>query len=171
MRNHSRHSRHLRHSPSLAPQHRHAHSSGRVPGVRGHPRGASPAQVRSAPRRYTRLEKKVIRTRQSARGRSEARNVPVTDWPYFSPAGPETGMSCRPSTRFDSIMTPMIMEEVSPDSNCRACISKVGVSDLLPPPLERLWNKNENVRCPPRPRSAGYAAFGCSRGCSQSVVR
>lgn len=43
---------------------------------------------------------------------------PVTDCPYFNPEGPETGISWRPSTILDSIITPMIMRDVSPDSSC-----------------------------------------------------
>lgn len=40
----------------------------------------------------------------------------VTDCPYLSPAGPMEGMSCRPSTRLDSSMVPMISEAVSEPS-------------------------------------------------------
>jgi hypothetical protein len=44
----------------------------------------------------------------------------VTDCPYFIPAGPVAGISCRPSTRLLSIITPMINELVSSDSSWRA---------------------------------------------------
>ena len=42
----------------------------------------------------------------------------VTDCPYFSPAGPKAGMSCRPSRRLDSSMTPMISPLVSGEESC-----------------------------------------------------
>ena len=42
----------------------------------------------------------------------------VTDCPYLRPDGPDDGMSWRPSTRFDSIMTPMMYWAVSPDWSC-----------------------------------------------------
>ena len=51
----------------------------------------------------------------------QAVDAPVTDTPYLSPAGPDAGMSWRPSTILDSIMTPKIICAVSPDSNCCAC--------------------------------------------------
>ena len=45
----------------------------------------------------------------------------VTDWPYFSPLGPDGGISWRPSIRLLSIMTPMMKDEVSSDdSSCWA---------------------------------------------------
>lgn len=48
----------------------------------------------------------------------------VTDWPHLRPARPEGGMSCRPSTRLDSSMTPIIIEEVSADSSCWAYLKR-----------------------------------------------
>ena len=42
----------------------------------------------------------------------------VTDCPYFSPAGPEAGMSCRPSMRLDSNITPMTNAPVSGEDSC-----------------------------------------------------
>ena len=53
-------------------------------------------------------------------GRDET-DVPVTDWPYLRPVRPDVGISWRPSTILDSIMTPSIICEVSLDSNCLAC--------------------------------------------------
>ena len=68
-----------------------------------------------------------LRARTPSRRRSSVGTVvsqdmqpSVTDWPYLRPAGPDAGMSWRPSTRLDSIMTPMIMGPVSEDYSCLA---------------------------------------------------
>jgi len=49
----------------------------------------------------------------------------VTDRPYFKPEGPVVGMSCLPSTRFDSIITPIIKFAVSEVSSCCALRSHI----------------------------------------------
>lgn len=89
----------------------------------------------------------------------------VTDWPHLRPARPEGGMSCRPSTRLDSSMTPMIMEEVSADSSCCAYLEK---RRGLKKDAER--EDRRDVRYPRRRRSGGGAASSCCRDCSRSGI-
>lgn len=87
---------------------------------------------------------------------------PVTDWPYLRPPKPDVGMSWRPSTRFDSIITPIIIAEVSPDSSWRAWgrVSKA----------VRQIEERHGLQYPRQPRSASGAVWSCSRGCSRSEV-
>jgi hypothetical protein len=49
---------------------------------------------------------------------SQDMQASVTDCPNFSPAGPEAGISCRPSRRFDSNMTPKMIALVSAEESC-----------------------------------------------------
>lgn len=83
----------------------------------------------------------------------------VTDCPYLMLERPLLGMSCRPSTKFDSIMTPMIWEDVSSDSSCRACNSIRGKGRSI---------KALHSQYHPRPLFVFRAAWNCFRGCNQS---
>ena len=67
---------------------------------------------------------------------SQEMQASVTDWPYLSVDFPDAGISWRPSVMFDSIMTPMIKEAVSPDSSWRAWKVKITITTLN---ISQLW--------------------------------